>query len=417
MTEKVNLHLSIQVAQYTHLRLTVPSPDLERSPPSFFGKSLRRRRAIPQNNIRVNLTSFGWIATLNRYAVFHLAAMKTQSASSLARLCKIVLLLPTMLVFSFATGTQGQAPAATTAPAQTSASKPPTKNRHIGPKKPSVPPGTVTFVGAGDIAGCKNIEGAEATAKLIEKIPGAVFAAGDVVYERGTTEEFRDCYGPTWGRFKDRTRPALGNHEYGVSGAAPYFAYWGDQAGPVGKGYYSYEVGTWHIVVLNTNCKIVGGCDAGSPEEVWLKEDLAQHSNGCILAYGHHALFSSGIFKSHAVHSEVKPLWDDLYAAHADLVLAGHEHSYERFAPQNTDGQLDPKNGIRLIVVGTGGRSHEMLGFAAPNSELRNWDTYGVLKLELSPARYTWEFIPEEGKTFRDSGSGACHNAPPQVAK
>jgi Calcineurin-like phosphoesterase len=271
---------------------------------------------------------------------------------------------------------------------------------------------TVILVGAGDIAGCKNIEGAEATAKLIEQIPeAAVFAAGDVVYERGTAAEFRDCYDPTWGKFKDRTHPVLGNHEYGTAGAAPYFAYWGEQAGPAGKGYYSFDLGAWHIVALNTNCNAVGGCNEGSPQEVWLKEDLARRAQACIIAYGHHALFSSGVFKSHAVHTEVKPLWDDLYAAHADLFLAGHEHSYERFAPQNPEGQVDEKNGIRLIVVGTGGRSHEILGEVAANSELRNWDTYGVLKLMLSPTKYTWEFIPEPGKTFRDSGSGVCHNA------
>lgn len=273
----------------------------------------------------------------------------------------------------------------------------------------------MTLVGAGDIAGCENIAGAAATAKLIEQIPGTVFAAGDVVYERGTVAEFRDCYGPTWGKFKDRTRPSLGNHEYGTANAAPYFAYFGDKAGPVGKGYYSYDLGAWHVVVLNTNCKQpgVGGCEVGSPQEVWLKQDLAEHAGACIVGYGHHALFSSGIFRSHAVHAEVKPLWDDLYAAHADLMLAGHEHSYERFAPQNTDGVADAQNGIRLITAGTGGRSHDPLGFAAPNSEVRDWETYGVVKLVLSPKGYTWEFIPEEGKKFRDSGSGTCHNAAP----
>lgn len=274
------------------------------------------------------------------------------------------------------------------------------------------------LVGAGDIAGCAELAGAAATAKLIEQIPGAVFAAGDLVYERGTAEEFKKCYDPTWGKFKDRTRPALGNHEYGTAGAAPYFAYWGDKAGPVGKGYYSYDLGAWHIIVLNTNCAAggLGGCAAGSPEEHWLKQDLAQHTNACILAYGHHALFSSGVFRSHAVHPELKALWQDLYAAHADLVLAGHEHSYERFAPQDPDGKLDPEKGIREIVVGTGGRSHDLLGFANPNSEVRDWETYGVLKLALSPASYSWEFIPEAGKTFRDSGSGVCHNAPPAAA-
>jgi acid phosphatase type 7 len=283
--------------------------------------------------------------------------------------------------------------------------------------KKHTPERTFVLVGAGDIAGCKNLEGAEATAKLIEQIPGTAFAAGDLAYERGSAEDFKNCYEPTWGRFKDRTKPALGNHEYANHTASAYFQYWGAQAGPAGKGYYSYDLGDWHIVVLNTNCdaKALGGCAAGSPEETWLKQDLAKHTNACILAYGHHALFSSGVFKRHAVHPELKPLWGDLYAAHADLVLAGHEHSYERFAPQDPDGKADPANGIREIVVGTGGRSHDLLGFATPNSEVREWETYGVLKLTLSPGKYTWEFVPEEGKTFHDSGSGACHNYPSEA--
>jgi acid phosphatase type 7 len=284
-------------------------------------------------------------------------------------------------------------------------------------KKKRPPVGTFVLVGAGDIASCQNPEGARATAKLIEQIPGTVFAAGDLAYENGSTEDFNNCYDPAWGRFKDRTKPALGNHEYGDRSASGYFQYWGAKAGPRGKGYYSYDLGDWHIVVLNTNCdvKALGGCASGSPQETWLKEDLAQHPNACILAYGHHALFSSGVFKRHAVHPELKPLWEVLYAAHADLVLAGHEHSYERFAPQDPEGKADPANGIREIVAGTGGRSHDLLGFATPNSEVREWDTFGVLKLTLSPGKYTWEFIPEEGKSFHDVGSGACHNYPTEA--
>jgi acid phosphatase type 7 len=287
-------------------------------------------------------------------------------------------------------------------------------------KKPAVDPTEQAHIllGAGDIAGCKAIEGAQATAKLIEKIPGTVFAAGDLAYERGSAADFADCYGPTWGRFKDRTRPALGNHEYGTAGAAPYFQYWGAQAGPAGKGYYSYDLGIWHVIALNTNCNApgLGGCNEGSPQEVWLRQDLSEHANSCIVAYGHHALFSSGLFKSHAIHPEVKPLWVDLYNAHADLLLAGHEHSYERFAPQDPDGRPDPEHGIRQIVVGTGGRSHDPLGYATANSEVRNFDTFGVIKLTLMPHGYTWEFIPEEGKEFHDSGEAVCHNQAPQEA-
>lgn len=270
------------------------------------------------------------------------------------------------------------------------------------------------LVGAGDIASCKHPEGARATAKLLEQIPGTIMAVGDLAYEKGTATEFRSCYDPTWGRFKSRTRPAPGNHEYVTPGASGYFQYFGSLAGPAGKGYYSYDLGDWHIVVLNTNCdgSGVGGCQTGSPQETWLKQDLAAHPNGCLIAYGHHPLFSSGVFHSHAVHPELKPLWQDLYAAHADLVIVGHEHSYERFAPQDPDGHADEQNGIREIVVGTGGRSHEFLGLAMPNSELRDWRTYGVLKLTLTPGHYTWEFVPVPGGELRDSGSASCHNSP-----
>jgi hypothetical protein len=301
--------------------------------------------------------------------------------------------------------------------AQPQTSKPAHRSNHDHAKAAMKQPQDHAFilVGAGDIASCKNPEGAHATARLIEQIPGTVFAAGDLAYEKGSAEDFKNCYGPAWGRFKERTRPALGNHEYVEPTASGYFQYWGAQAGPPGKGYYSYDLGAWHIVVLNTNCRArnLGGCGTGSPQETWLKEDLAQHPNACLLAYGHHALFSSGVFKNHAVHPELKQLWADLYAAQADLVLAGHEHSYERFAPQDPDGNADPERGIREIVVGTGGRNHDLLGFATPNSEVRDWETFGVLKLTLDTGKYSWEFIPEEGKAFRDSGSGACHNLPP----
>jgi hypothetical protein len=278
---------------------------------------------------------------------------------------------------------------------------------------------TAILVGAGDIVGCQNPQGALATAKLIDKIPGTVFTLGDLAYEAATLAQFRNCYGAAWGKFKDRTRPALGNHEYREPHATPYFQYWGEQAGPPGKGYYSYELGAWHVVVLNTNCQALGlgGCAAGSPQDSWLRQDLREHRGSCIVAYGHHALFSSGIFRWHAVHPELKRLWEDLYSAHADLILAGHEHSYERFAPQDPDGRADPQHGIREIIVGTGGRSHDPLGWALPNSEVQNFDTYGVLKLTLSPQGYTWEFIPEEGKTFHDAGAGVCQNRAPQQAR
>jgi len=286
----------------------------------------------------------------------------------------------------------------------------PTQRRVAAPGNSS--DDTAILVGAGDIASCKAPEGARATTELIEKIPGIVFADGDLAYESGSTRDFEKCYGPTWGRFKGRTRPALGNHEYASSKvAAPYFQYWGAAAGREGKGYYSYDLGAWHITVLNTNCDApgLGGCGAGSEQEKWLRKDLAEHPAACTLAYGHHALFSSGVFAKHAIHPELRPLWQALYEAHADMIIAGHEHSYERFAPQDPNGHSDAQLGILEIVVGTGGRSHTPLGAALPNSEVRDFNTFGVLKLSLGPGNYRWEFIPIAGGQFQDSGSGTCH--------
>jgi hypothetical protein len=265
------------------------------------------------------------------------------------------------------------------------------------------------LVGAGDIASCDDLAGAEATAKLIDKIPGTVFAAGDLAYPDGSDEQFAKCYAPTWGRFKDRTRPAPGNHEYHKGGGATGYArYFGTAAGDPDKGYYSYELGAWHIVVLNSECVEVGGCEAASPQGLWLNEDLTQHPAGCTLAYFHKPLFSSG--GKHGNDPEMKPLWDVLYHAGAEIVINGHDHDYERFAAQDPEGHLDAKHGIREFVVGSGGKnSHRKMGAAKPNSEARNDDAFGVLKLTLHSKGYDWEFVPEAGKTFKDSGSDSCH--------
>jgi hypothetical protein len=265
------------------------------------------------------------------------------------------------------------------------------------------------LVGAGDIASCDDLKGAEATAKLIDKIPGTVFAAGDLAYPDGSDEQFAKCYAPTWGRFKDRTRPAPGNHEYHSDGASGYVRYFGAAAGDPKKGYYSYELGAWHVIVLNSECPEVGGCGVGSAQEQWLQQDLNAHQTKCSLAYWHKPLFSSGL--KHGNDLEVKPLWDDLYAANADVVIGGHDHDYERFAPQDPQGKPDPQRGIREFVVGTGGKnSHRVFGTVTqPNSEVHQADTFGVLKLTLRPTGYDWEFVPEAGKTFTDSGTGTCH--------
>jgi calcineurin-like phosphoesterase family protein len=262
------------------------------------------------------------------------------------------------------------------------------------------------LVGAGDIADCKDLAGAEATAKLLVQISGTVFAAGDLAYPDGSKENFA-CYDKTWGRVKSRTRPAPGNHEFHAAGATPYFDYFGAAAGDPKTGYYSYELGTWHIIVLNSECKDVGGCEAGSPQEKWLRADLTAHPAACTLAYWHKPLFSSG--GAHGNDLTVQPLWQALYEANADVILGGHDHDYERFAPQTPDGAADAKRGIREFVVGTGGKNHRPFGEPKPNSELRDATAFGVLKLTLKPNSYDWQFIPEEGKSFVDSGSGNCH--------
>ena len=262
------------------------------------------------------------------------------------------------------------------------------------------------LVGAGDIADCANLSGAEATAKLLEKIQGTVVAVGDLAYPDGTKENFT-CYDKTWGRVKERTKPAPGNHEFHSIGATFYFEYFGKAAGDPKQGYYSYDLGSWHIIALNSECAEVGGCGEGSPEERWLRADLAEHPSACRLAYFHKPLFSSG--GTHGDDPEVKPFFQALYDAHADVVLNGHDHDYERFAPQDPNGNLDFARGIREFVIGTGGKNHRPFGTPEATSEVRDATAFGVLKLTLKAKRYDWEFIPEEGRTFTDSGSDTCH--------
>lgn len=269
------------------------------------------------------------------------------------------------------------------------------------------------LLAAGDIANCVS-PGAEATASLLRGREGAIAALGALAYRRGSPQEFARCYDPTWGTEKARTRPAIGNHEYGTRNAAGYFAYFQSAAGPPEAGYYSYDLGSWHIIVLNSNCEEIGGCDAASPQAEWLRADLATHDALCTLAYWHHPLFSSGT--THGGDEAMQPAWRLLYDAGADIVLSGHEHNYERFAPQDPDGTGDLQRGIRAFVVGTGGASHYPFGDPLPLSERRNADTYGVLALSLLPQGYDWQFIPTPppldlpaAQPFADSGSGACH--------
>jgi acid phosphatase type 7 len=270
----------------------------------------------------------------------------------------------------------------------------------------SRPTSDPVLVAAGDIASCES-NGDEATAPLLARIHGTVLTLGDNVYESGTASEFADCYDPTWGAYKARTRPSVGNHEYYTAEASGYFGYFGWAAGDPNKGYYSYNLGRWHLISLNSNCAEVGRCDSSSPQMRWLKADLATNKDKrCTLAYMHHPRFSSG--EEHGSTPAVTPLWDALYAAGVDVMLSGHEHNYERFAPQDPNGRADPEHGIREFVVGTGGKSHYPIVDTIANSEVHNDDTYGVLKLTLHPKGYTWLFVPVAGKTFTDSGTSGC---------
>jgi hypothetical protein len=324
---------------------------------------------------------------------------------------------------------------------------------------------TATLVGAGDIASCATDNEADATAKLLGSTLSSltpeqldqtrIVAMGDNAYPRGTRTQFANCYdnyrltdgspyNPArqawWGQYKDLTMPVLGNHEYFNSddpsnASKPYFDYFSAKNGfqigdrdpaPVpndpdnkqfgltfGKGYYSYDLGSWHIVALNSNCEKVGGCDANSPQGEWLRDDLAANTNKqCTLAYFHHPLYATG---TGTRTPNVKPFWEMLYTRGADVILSGHAHRYERHAPRNPDGQLDQTNGIRQFVVGTGG---EPGGGGIDTTQVPNYQeprdkvqigTFGVLKLTLSAGSYRWRFIPIAGRTFTDSGSGSCH--------
>jgi acid phosphatase type 7 len=263
---------------------------------------------------------------------------------------------------------------------------------------------TVTLVGAGDIARC-GVGTDGSTARLLRKTRGTVFTLGDNAYPDGNRAQFRNCYDPTWGKYKKRTKPAVGNHEYNTSEARPYFNYFGRKAGKPSRGYYSYDRGSWHIVVLNSNCEEVG-CRSRSRQVRWLRRNLANNRERCTLAYFHHPLFSSG---EHGNQTKVRPIWRVLYRANADVILSGHDHNYERFAPQRPDGTRNRRRGIREFVVGTGGAERRPFGKIKRHSQVRNRRTPGVLKLKLGSGSYRWRFIPVERKSFTDSGRDRCH--------
>ncbi len=263
------------------------------------------------------------------------------------------------------------------------------------------------LVGAGDIATCGGT-GDEQTAALLDTIPGVVFTAGDNAYPNGSPLDYALCYDPSWGRHKARTRPAPGNHEYNTAGAAGYFGYFGAVAGAPAEGWYSFDHAGWHVVVLNSSTDI----RAASPQLRWLQDDLAASGAPCVAAIVHHPRFSSG--STHGGRTAMQPAWEVLYAAGADVVISGHEHHYERFAPQKPSGAADAVYGIREFVVGTGGASGSGYPFgpAAANSEVRDNSTAGVLVLRLSPQGYAWTFVASAGGSFTDEGSASCHGKP-----
>jgi hypothetical protein len=267
---------------------------------------------------------------------------------------------------------------------------------------------TVTLVGAGDIAGCSQSYDS-ATARLLGRIPGTVFTLGDNVQGQGALSEYKNCYDPTWGKYKRRTKPTAGNHDYNTEGARGYFDYFGWRANPR-RGYYSYERGSWHIVALNSNCDRdgVGGCGRLSPQGRWLRNSLNNHQRKCTLAYFHHPRYATG---KNTTSTKVKPLWNILYDHRAEVILSGHAHRYERYAPIRPGGVVDQQNGIRQFIVGTGGKTDggEIYRSQAPGLQVVKLGTPGVLRLNLSAGSYTWKFVPIAGKTFTDSGTDECH--------
>lgn len=263
---------------------------------------------------------------------------------------------------------------------------------------------TIDVVAVGDIASCGS-DGDEATAALAMTTDGPVLALGDLAYNSGSPKDFAECYDPSWGPLVERTRPVPGNHEYRTAGATGYFEYFGGRAGTPGEGWYSYDLGTWHVVALNSNCNDVE-CGPGSAQEGWLRADLRANAARCTLAYWHHPPFSSGA--KHGGTKDVEALWRALYESQVDVLLTGHEHSYERFAPLGANGAVDPDRGVRSFVVGTGGRNHYEFAEPVDGSEARIAGVYGVLHLSLAPGSYEWDFQPVVPGAAADRGTGQC---------
>jgi hypothetical protein len=275
---------------------------------------------------------------------------------------------------------------------------------------------TVEVVAAGDIGDC-SIDAHHQTAALVDRIkPDAVLAIGDLAYSNGSLDDYLDCYGSSWGKFRSITRAAVGNHEYHTPHAGPFYAYFCGSTGEPYEGWYSFALGRWHVVVLNSNCgddldvqsgvkTEFGGCGVGSPQARWLERDLEEHPSKCTLAMWHHPRYTSGVHRDAVYMSD---LWRILDRHGADLILSGHVHNYERFAPLDADGNPHPTGRMRQIAVGTGGRV--LTGFAAieAGSEVHDESSHGVLHLTLREDGYTWDFVPVDGDAFTDHGEALC---------
>jgi 3',5'-cyclic AMP phosphodiesterase CpdA len=267
----------------------------------------------------------------------------------------------------------------------------------------------VSLLAVGDIAQCNGQPAADSaaakTAALVDQqAPGMpLLLLGDLVYNSGTLAEYQNCYAPTYGRFMASSYPVPGNHDYGVANGADYYAYFGARAGPDRLGYYSFDLGAWHIVALNSNLDM----SRGSAQETWLRADLAKHRDqACTLAYWHHPRFSSATV--HGNDPRSADIWRALYEFKADLVLTGHDHTYERFAPQDPDAGADPAKGLRQFVIGTGGATLYSFGAARANSEFRGSGSHGIVKFVLDDGTYSWQFLATPGGQVTDQGTASC---------
>jgi hypothetical protein len=271
---------------------------------------------------------------------------------------------------------------------------------------PEIGPDDDTILAVGDIAVC-GTQDDERTGQLAADLPGTILGLGDLAYEAGTEAEFERCFDSGWGAVKDRIRPVPGNHEFETAGAGPYYEYFGDAAGTPGLGWYSFEIGAWHVIALNSNCLTAPNlCSDDSAQGDWLEADLAQHPTTCTLAFMHHPRWSSG---EHGNDAQLGEFWTMLYEGGVDVVITGHDHNYERLAPMDANGAADPARGIRTFIVGTGGRSLDPFVEVLPTSEARNNVSYGLLQMALYDDGYAWLFHPTDPDGYRDGGTDHCH--------